>query len=51
MLTVVEVARLIRKEPETVRELARRGKLPGAQKLGGAWMFQRPVIDKFVSGQ
>ncbi len=49
MLTVPEVAMLIRKSAYTVRVMARRGALPGSKKLGCEWMFARPAIEKFIS--
>jgi len=34
-LTLQELAAVTRRHPETLRSLARRGKLPGVYRLGG----------------
>lgn len=51
MLTVKEVAELLRISEFTIRELARNGKIQGATKIGGEWRFSRQVIDAMVQGE
>lgn len=43
LLTVCELARYLRLEPQTVRTLARDGKIP-ALKIGRIWRFRRTEI-------
>jgi excisionase family DNA binding protein len=43
VLTLEEAAVLLRVEPETVRQLAERGELPG-RRLGDAWRFARAAL-------
>lgn len=37
LLTVKEFAFVVRRDPEYVRELCRRGRQPGACRIGGRW--------------
>ncbi|MFJ4418802.1 MULTISPECIES: helix-turn-helix domain-containing protein [unclassified Streptomyces] len=41
VLTVAEVAHILRMTPRHVRALARRGELAGAVRVGGAWRVLR----------
>ncbi len=41
VLTVVEVASILRMTPRSVRALARRGELAGAVRVGGVWRVLR----------
>lgn len=41
VLTVPEVARILRLSPRHVRALARRGDLAGAVRVGGVWRIVR----------
>lgn len=43
--TVLDVAEFLRLEPETVRTMAREGKLPGI-KVGRAWRFKKITVIK-----
>lgn len=45
-LTISEFARITRRNIETVRRLARMGRIPGAYKLGGRWMISREASDR-----
>jgi excisionase family DNA binding protein len=47
LLTVGEVARYLRLEPETVRAMARRGELP-ALKVGRVWRFNKSLLKETV---
>lgn len=38
-LTFQELSQVTRRHPETLRRLARIGRLPGAYKIGGRWMI------------
>ena len=50
-LSLVELAALTARHPETLRRLARMGKLPGVYRLGGRWMIARASADKLRSIQ
>ena len=45
-LTVRDICRLMELHPDTVRRLARAGRLPGAYKVGRQWRFARESIGK-----
>ena len=45
-LTVRDICRLMELHPDTVRRLARAGRLPGAYKVGRQWRFAREAIGK-----
>ena len=45
-LTLNELAVLTGRHPETLRRLARAGKLPGAYRLGRCWMISRAASDR-----
>lgn len=49
ILTVEETASLLKVSPSTVRNLARRGLLPG-RKVGKEWRFTRSAVLAWVSG-
>ena len=49
LLTVKEVAQKLRYHPEHVRKLAREGKLPGAKKLLGRWLFDKAMLSQWVA--
>lgn len=39
LLTVKEYAHITRRHPEYIRTLCRRGKQPGARRVGGRWLI------------
>jgi excisionase family DNA binding protein len=43
--TVRDLAALLGIHPETLRRLARAGRLPGAYKVGTRWRFAREAIE------
>ena len=45
-----ELAQLTRRHIETLRRLARMGRLPGAYRVGGRWMFRREALDDLRGG-
>ena len=47
LLTVDEVAKILRLKPETIRSMARREDLP-AIKLGRVWRFRRSSINQLL---
>jgi len=47
LLTVDEVAELLRIRRDTVYRLAAKGEIPG-HKIGRVWRFPRNVIDEFL---
>ena len=44
--TSQDVAELVCVHPETVRRLAREGRMPGAYKIGSRWRFARERIEE-----
>jgi len=49
VLTAAEAAEFLRTRPETLKRLARQGKVPGA-KLGHEWRFLRQDLVGFLGG-
>ena len=49
VLTAAEAARFLRTRPETLKRLARQGKVPGV-KLGHEWRFLREDLVDFLGG-
>lgn len=49
-LDVAEAAALLRAEPETIMQLARKGALPGA-RIGKSWVFLREDVIAFLKEQ
>ena len=47
LLTSAEVAQIMRLSPDTVRQLATAGTLPG-RKVGRAWRFPRRAIEQYL---
>ncbi|MCH8244055.1 MAG: CRISPR-associated protein Cas4 [Planctomycetes bacterium] len=45
-LTVDELATLTAYHPETLRQLARRGRIAGSYKIGGHWRFAKEAVDR-----
>lgn len=43
-LDVDQVAVVLRRAPDTVRDLMRGGRLPGARKVAGRWMMPLPDL-------
>ena len=50
-LTTSEVAALLRVDTSTVRDWARRGKLPATTLPGGHYRFDRTVVDAMGEGK
>ena len=50
ILTLPEVAQLLKVAEKTVYTLAQKGQLP-AFKVGGQWRFQRVDIDRWIEQQ
>ncbi|GAA2110928.1 helix-turn-helix domain-containing protein [Streptomyces synnematoformans] len=51
VLTVEEVAGILRTSPRTVRTLASKDQLPGAFKVGAAWRFDKARLRALIEGQ
>lgn len=49
-LDVAEAADLLRAEPETIMQLARKGELPGT-RIGRSWVFLREDVILFLKAQ
>jgi excisionase family DNA binding protein len=49
VLTSAQLAELLQVEEKTVRDLARRGELPG-RKLGREWRFSRSAVLGWLAG-
>ena len=45
-LTIKELAQKVKRSPETLRSLARKGELRGAYKIGGSWRFRIEALDE-----
>lgn len=45
-LTLPELATLTGLHPETLRRLARTGRLPGIYRIGGRWLMARAAADR-----
>ncbi|WP_085885902.1 helix-turn-helix domain-containing protein [Oceanibacterium hippocampi] len=50
ILTIREVARLLKINEKTAYKLAAEGKLPGF-KVGGSWRFERQSISQWIRRQ
>lgn len=50
IMTIPEVAALLKIADKTVYVLAQRGKLPGF-KVGGQWRFSRTAINTWIDAQ
>lgn len=50
-LTIVEVAQITGAHPESLRRLARLGRLRGAYRLGGMWLVRRDAFDAMRKGE
>jgi len=50
LLTVTQVAEALQVEEDTVRRLARGGRLPGAARLSGRWRFEAAAFEGFCRG-
>lgn len=48
VLTINEVAQILRMHPTTIYRLVKRGELPGF-KIGGAWRISKASLDSFLS--
>ena len=46
---VKEVAAAFGKTQKTIRNLARKGKLPGARRVNGRWYFDTERLNNFFS--
>lgn len=43
-LTLLELASITGRHPETLRSLARQGRLPGVYRLGGRWLIAEEAV-------
>ena len=51
MLTLREVAQLLRKHPETIRRWHRQGRFPAGAKIGKGWLFRRDEVEKWLASR
>jgi len=51
LLTMAEVARLLKLSKRTVQRLTTTRKLAGGFKVGGQWRYNRASLEKFVNEQ
>lgn len=51
VLTVAELAMLLRMNVKSLYEILARGEIPGTRKVGGAWRAHRPTVVAWLSGQ
>jgi excisionase family DNA binding protein len=49
LLTVDEVAHLLKLQPWTVREWAKDKKIPGAVKYGRLWRFRKRTVEAWLA--
>lgn len=47
IMTVEEVAKYLKLQPQTVYKWAQEGQIPGA-KLGKEWRFRRRILDEWI---
>ena len=50
MLTVDELAALLRVEPKTIYRAVKLGEIPGARRLGRAIRIHRPTLLRWLEG-
>lgn len=50
IMTVEEVAKLLKLKPQTVYKWAQEGRIPAA-KLGKEWRFRRRILDEWIDSQ
>ena len=48
-LTILEVAELLRLAERTAYDLVRKGRIPGAAKVGGQWRIRRADLDAWLA--
>jgi excisionase family DNA binding protein len=51
VLTVPELAALLRMNAKSAYDLVARGKIPGATKVGRLWRVHRPTVVSWLAGQ
>ncbi len=51
VLTVEEVAEILKRAPSTIRTWLGKGMIPGALKLGREWRVPRTALDRFLETQ
>ena len=47
LCTVDEIAQVLRLQPETIRQMARDGRIP-AHKVGRVWRFDRREVQEWI---
>lgn len=47
-LTVKEAADLLSMNPESLRRIAKEGKVSGSRKIGGKWLFDSKAIQDYI---
>ena len=50
VMTVIELANYLKLDPKTIREYARKKRIP-ARKVGSQWRFLKSSIDQWLSGE
>ncbi len=48
LYTVEDVAKLLKKHPDTIRRLIRQKKIP-ARKIGGSWYITAETLEKLLT--
>jgi len=51
VLTVPELAGLLRMNTKVIYDLVAQGRVPGATKVGRAWRVHRPTVVAWLAGQ
>lgn len=49
LMTIPEVAELLRLAERTVYDMCRTGKLPGIAKIGGKWRIERQKLTAWIA--
>jgi excisionase family DNA binding protein len=49
VLTASEVATALRVSASTISREAKKGKIPGAHRVGGQWRFTEEIIDRWLT--
>jgi excisionase family DNA binding protein len=50
MYTVDEVAKILRRSPQTIRKLIKRKKIP-AVRVGGGWLVSETTLQRLINGE
>jgi len=49
LLTVEELAEVLRVHPEHIRRITRQGRVPGAKKILRRWLYDQEAIQQWIA--